>query len=108
MFKSGETEIVKEKFYVPKNSIKIWNVKVETIVISKLVKKNNSKYLTGIKFGKSLRPLVLIMPKMSGYVKRFKIKEEDKCKNNKLMSFHLADEKLLEKYKAIWSKIKDL
>ena len=45
---------------------------------------------------------------MSGYVKRFKVKEEDKCKNNKLMSFHIADEKLLEKYKAIWTKIKDL
>ena len=51
---------------------------------------------------KDIRPLVLIMPKMSGYVKTFK----DKI--NKLMSFRRDDEKLLEKYKAIWTKIEDL
>ena len=48
------------------------------------------------------------MPKISGYVKTFKVKEEDKDKNNKLMSFHIDDEKLLEKYKDIWTKIEDL
>ena len=41
---------------------------------------------------------------MSGYVKT--VKAEDK--NNKLMSFRTDDEKLLEKYKAIFTKIKDL
>ena len=41
---------------------------------------------------------------MSGYVKTFKV--EDKI--NKLMSFHTVDEKLLEKYKTIWTKIQDL
>ena len=44
---------------------------------------------------------------MGGYVKTFKVKEKYKDKNNKLMSFSLDDEKLLEKYKAIWTKIKD-
>ena len=34
------------------------------------------------------------MPKMSGYVKSFKVKEGD----NKLMSFCIDDKKLLEKY----------
>ena len=43
------------------------------------------------------------MPKMSGYVKTFKVKEG----NNKLMSFRIDDEKLLEKCKAIWTKIED-
>ena len=52
----------------------------------------------------TVRPLVLIMPKMSGYVKTFKVKEG----NNKLMSFRIDDEKLLEKYKAIRIKIEDL
>ena len=55
-----------------------------------------------------MRPLVLIMPKMSGYVKIFKVKEGDKDKNNKLMSFRIDDEKLLEKYKSIWTKIEDI
>ena len=56
----------------------------------------------------AIRPLVLILPKMSGYVKTFKVKDEDKYKNNKLMSFGIDDEKLLEKYRSIWTKIKDL
>ena len=33
------------------------------------------------------------MPKTNGYVKTFKVKEEDKDKSNKLMSFHIDDEK---------------
>ena len=37
------------------------------------------------------------MHKISGYVKKFKVKERDKDKNNKLMSFRIDDEKLLEK-----------
>ena len=41
---------------------------------------------------------------MSGYVKKFRV--EDKI--NKLMSFRIDDEKLLEKYKAIWTKIANL
>ena len=41
---------------------------------------------------------------MSGYVKTFKV--EDKI--NKLMSFSINDEKLLEKYKAIWTEIEEL
>ena len=50
----------------------------------------------------------MIMPKKSGYIKIFKDKDEDKGKNNKLMSFRIDDQTLLEKYKAIWTKIEDL
>ena len=50
------------------------------------------------------KTLVLIIPKTSGFVKTSK--GEDK--NNKLTSFHIDHEKLLEKYKSICSKIKDL
>ena len=45
---------------------------------------------------------------MNGYIKTFKVKVGDKDKNNKLKSFRLDDEKLLEKYKAIWTNIEDL
>ena len=41
---------------------------------------------------KVLKVLVLIMPKLSGYVKTFKGKDEDKDKKDKLMSFHINDE----------------
>ena len=64
-----------------KKPIKIWHLNVNNIVISKLVKtKPNSKYLIGIKFDKAIRPLVLIRPKVSGYVKTFKVKEGEKDK----------------------------
>ena len=42
---------------------------------------------------------------MSGHVKIFKVKDEKK--NNKLISFRINDERLLEKYKTIWTKIED-
>ena len=100
----GEKEIAKKMFYVAKKTIKICYVSVDNIVISNLIEtKTNSKYLIAIKFEKAIRPLVLIIPKMSGYFKTFKVKERD----NKLMSFRMDDEKLLEKYKAIWTKVEN-
>ena len=44
------------------------------------------------------------MPKMSGYVKTFKVE----YKINDLISFRIDDEKLLENYRAIWTKIAGL
>ena len=46
---------------------------------------------------------------MSTNVKTFKVKDGDKDKKNKLMSFHISDvfpHKLLEKYKTIWTELK--
>ena len=97
MVRFGEKETAKENFYAAKKPIKIWDINVDNIVISKLIETTNFKYLIGIKFDKAIRPLVLIMPKMNGYVKTFKVKEGD----NKLMSFRINDEKLLGKYKTI-------
>ena len=84
--------------------MKMWNVNLDNKVISKLGKrKTNSQYLIGY-LDKTIRPLVLIMPKISGYVKTFKV--EDKI--NKLMLFRIEDEKLLEKCKAIWTNLKNI
>ena len=38
---------------------------------------------------KVIGPLVLMLPKMSGYVKIFEIKDGYKEKKNKLMSFYI-------------------
>ena len=54
-----------------------------------------------------MRSLVLIMPKMSEYNKRFKVIDWDKDQNNKLIFFRIYKEKLLEKYRTIWTKIGD-
>ena len=59
--------------YAVKKPIKNWGVNIDEIVISKLIKtKTNSKYLIG--YSISDRPLVLIMPKMIGYIEIFKLK----------------------------------
>ena len=95
-----ETKIAKEKFYAEKKYI--FNVNVDNIIISKLIEaENNYKYLIGIKFDKDTRPLVLIMLKMRGYVKTFKVKDGYKDKNNILISFCIDVEELLKKSKAI-------
>ena len=81
----GQKEIGKKSFILEK----IWDVSVDNIVISKLIEtKTNSKYFIGVKFNIIIRPLVLIIPKISGYVKTFNINEGD----NKLMSFRICDE----------------
>ena len=88
MLRFGETKVAKENFL---------DVNIDNIVISKLIEiKTNSKYLVGY-LDKVMRPLVLILPKMNGYVETFKVKD----KHSKLMSFRINHEKLLEKYKTI-------
>ena len=72
----GEKEITKETFCAAKRPMKIWDVNVDNMVISRLFKtKTNSKYLIGY-LDKAIIPLVLIMPEMIGYVKTFKIKDK--------------------------------
>ena len=73
-----------------KKTIRICNVYVNDIVISKLVEtENNSKYLIG-NLDKVIRPLVLILIKLNGYVKIFKVKVADKDKNKKHMVIKLC------------------
>ena len=64
------------------------------IILNLTETNNNSKYLIGHLDDEVIEPLVLTLDKMSGYVKRLKAKDGNK--DNKLMSFHIDDEKLLE------------
>ena len=50
-----------------------------------------------------IRPLVSILPNMSGDVKHITDEDgdKDKNKNNKLVSSRIGDDKVLEKYKTI-------
>ena len=93
-------KLKKEGFYVAKKPIHVWNVDVNNIVVSESahVKKRFKfliEHLDGV-----VRPLILIMPKMSGYVKTFD--------GNKLMSFRVDGDNPVEKYKNIWRKIGEL
>ena len=107
MLRLGEGEIAK-KVLCCKKTIQISDDNVDSIVVSKLVTtKTNSMYFIWY-LDKTIRPLVLILPKMSGYVKTFKDNSEDKNKINKLMNLCIDDQKLLEKYKTIWTMIENL
>ena len=80
MLRFGETKGTKTKFYGAKRPINIWDVHVHNIVISKLAgTKSNSKYLIGY-LDQLIWPLILILSKMSGYVKTFKVTDGDKGK----------------------------
>ena len=84
----GETKKVKEKFYCAKIPRNIWDVNVDNIVISKLVKtKTNSKYLNGY-LDKVIRTLVFILSKIVDMLRHLKIKPEIKIKTiNYCLSF---------------------
>ena len=75
-----------------------WNSYLKIIRIKK-----HCKHLIGC-LERIVRALVLILPKMSRYVKTFK------QKNNRLVPLRIDDEneKLLKKYETIWTKIEDL
>ena len=97
MLRFSKTKVAKETFYSGEKPRNIWDVNADNIIISKFFeRKTNAKYFTGYLY-KVIRRLVLVLPKMSGYVKIFKVKDGDKDKSNKLMSFCIDDDKLLEK-----------
>ena len=58
------------------------------------------KYFIGYKEGEIVKPLCIILPQMTGYIKYF----ENGGKN---MSFVIKDDDVLDKYNEIWDKIKD-
>ena len=84
----------------------MWMLKffnVDNVVASKLIK-TKIGYLDEV-----IKPLVLILSKMSAYVISSKVKGGDKDKNTELMSFRIDDDNLLEKFlKTFWTKIEDL
>ena len=77
---------------VQKKTTKILDVDVDNIVISKLIEKNNNFQHLIECLDDFIRPLVLIIPKISGYIKTFK----DEI--NILMPFVIDDNRLSEKY----------
>ena len=58
--------------------------------------------------GDVIRPLFLLLSKMSRYVKTFKDKSRNNKNNKLMMLLRINDNKLLEKYKTIWTKVEDL
>ena len=77
-------------------------VNVDQIVVSDKFrhKDDGFKYFIGYKEGEIVKPLCIILPQMSGYIKYF----ENGGKN---MSFMIKNDICLDKYHKIWNKIKN-
>ena len=58
------------------------------------------KYFIGYKEGEIIKPLCMILPQMTGYIKYFENGE-------KSMPFVIKDDDVLDKYKEIWDRIKE-
>ena len=82
--------------------IHLMSVKVDQIIVSDKFKHNNEgfKYFIGYQEGGIVKPLCIILPQMSGYIKYF----ENGGKN---MSFLIKDDEVWEKYEQIWDVIKN-
>ena len=78
------------------------SVNVDQIVVSDKFKHNNEgfKYFIGYQEGEIVKPLCIILPQMSGYIKYFEYGSPN-------MSFLIKDDEVGEKYEQIWDVIKN-
>ena len=92
----------KKEFHNSKQPISLDIVNVDQIVVSHKFKHSDGgfKYFIGYKEGEIVKPLCIILPQMTGYIKYF----ENGGKN---MSFVIKDDDVLDKYNEIWDKIKE-
>ena len=74
----------------------------DQIVVSHKFKLSDDvfKYFIGYREGEIVKPLCIILPQMSGYIKYF----ENGSKN---MSFFIKDDEVWDKYNEIWDAIKN-
>ena len=103
--KCNNIRLNKKEFNRSKEPINLSSVSVDQTVVSdkfSIIKYNNEscKYFIGYQKGEIVKPLYIILPQMSGYIKYF----ENVSKN---MSFLIKDDEVWGKYDKIWDVIKD-
>ena len=101
--KFGNIGVDKKEFYASKQAIASNLVDSSKILVSEKFKFSDDgcKYFTGYSDGNVIRPLFIILPQMSGYIKYFD-------NGGKNMSFKIKDESVHLKYTKIWNKIEKL
>ena len=100
--KFNNIRVNKKGFHKSKQPIDLMSVNVGQIVVSDKFKHSDEgfKYFIGYQEGEIVKPLCIILPQMSGYIKYF----ENGGKN---MSFLIKDDEVWEKYEQIWDVIKN-
>ena len=100
--KFNNIRLNKKEFHKSKEPIDLLSVDLDQIVVSDKFKHNDEgfKHFIGYLEGGIVKPLCIILPQMSGYIKYF----ENGGKN---MSFLIKDDEVWDKYDKIWDVIKD-
>ena len=100
--KFNNIRLNKKEFHQSKEPIDLLSVGLDQIVVSCKFKHNDQgfKHLIGYQEGETIKPLCIILPQMSGYIKYFK-------NGGKNMSFLIKDDEMWDKYDKIWDVNKD-
>ena len=101
--KFGDKEVDKKKFYSSKEAILLDSIDLSKIVVSSRWKLNDTiyKYFCGYLNNDVIKPLCVILPQMSGYIKYFD-------NGGKNMSFVTDDKEVYRIYDEIWNVVKNL
>ena len=96
-------KVDKKEFYSSRQVISLNSVDTSKIIVSDKWKINNttSKFFIGYFNEDVIKPLCIVLPQMSGFIKYF----ESGAKN---MSFMTEDKYIYLKCSEIWDKIKEL
>ena len=96
--KFNNIKLNKKGFHKSKQPIDLKSVNVDKIVVSDKFKHSDEgfKYFIGHQEGEIVKPLCIILPQISRYIKYFE----------KNISFFVKDDNVLGKYNKIWDKIK--
>ena len=100
--KLNNIRLNEKEFHKSKQPVDLMPVNVYQIVVSDKFKHSNQgfKYFIGYQKYEIVKPLCIILPQMSGYIKYF----ENGGKN---MSFLIKDDEVWDKYDKIWDVIKN-
>ena len=99
--KFNNIRLNKKEFQKSKEPIDLMSVNVDQIVVSDKFKHNNEgfKYFIRYQEGEVVKPLCIILPQMSEYIKHFR-------NGGQNMSFLIKDDQVWEKCKQLWDVIK--
>ena len=100
--KSNNIRVNEKEFHNSKQPTDLMSLNVDQVVVSDKFKHSDEgfRYFIGYQEGEIVKPLCIILPQMSEYIKYF-----ENGGNN--MSFLIKDDKLWEKYEQIWDLIKN-
>ena len=99
--KFNNVRLSKREFHKCNQPIDLDLATVNQIVVSDKFRHNyeDFKYFIGYQEGEIVKPLRIILPPMSGYIKYF-------GNGGKKMSFMIKDVNILDKHNIIWEKLK--